>query len=161
LASFAAALDRFPGIVAGYWPIKGELDSRPLLSALAARGRTLALPVVIAEGAPLEFRGWSPGTALIPAGFGTSVPPPGAPILVPGLVLVPLLAFDDALRRLGYGRGYYDITLRALRAAGPVTAIGLAFADQHYASVAPDPWDEPLDAVLTERGWWPHTTPTG
>jgi 5-formyltetrahydrofolate cyclo-ligase len=140
------------GIVAAYWPIGSEIDPRPVMRDLAARGMRVALPVVVARGAPLSFREWRPGLALVPAGFGLSVPPPEAPALEPETLLVPLLAFDRRGRRLGYGGGYYDRTLAALRARKTVRAIGLAFAEQEVAAVPTAPGDERLDAIATERG---------
>ncbi len=139
--------------VSGFWPMGSEIDPRPLMAALAARGHSLCLPVVVGRGLPLLFRRWRPGDALVPAGFGTSVPPPDAPESRPAALLVPLLAFDRRLQRLGYGGGYYDRTLAALRRQGPpIVALGVAFAIQEVDAVPTAPGDEALDAVATEVG---------
>ncbi len=133
-----------------YWPMRSEADPRPLAEGLAARGHELCLPVVVARQAPLIFRLWRPGDALVPGGFGTQVPAPAAAEIRPALLLVPLLAFDRRGFRLGYGGGFYDRTLGQLRATGTVRAIGLAFADQEIAQVPAGPADERLDAIATE-----------
>ena len=153
---FLAAVAMPPGAtVSGYWPMRSELDPRPLMSALSARGHPVCLPVVTGKDRPLLFRAWRPGDALEPGGFGTQVPPPnqmGADQeeIVPSYLLVPLLAFDRAGYRLGYGGGFYDRTLAALRAVGPVSAIGLAFAAQEIDSVPHDATDARLDWIVTE-----------
>jgi 5-formyltetrahydrofolate cyclo-ligase len=139
-------------VFAGYWPLPGEFDPRPLLHALAARGHVCALPVTVAPDAPLLFRRWEPSAPLQSGRYGISQPSPEAPEVVPDWLLVPLLAFDRAGFRLGQGAGYYDRTLAALRASGrPVQAVGLAFAAQEVAEVPRDDHDEPLDWIVTER----------
>lgn len=152
--NFAAALmppERT--IVSGYWPMEEEMDIRPLMTALHERGCTLALPVVAAKRRPLVFRQWRPGDCLVKAGFGLSEPPADAPVIVPQVLLVPLVAFDASGNRLGFGGGFYDRTLLALRTAGPETrAIGIAFAFQEIDNVPHDATDQHLDAVVTERG---------
>jgi len=139
-------------VVAAYWPLAGELDPRPALQRLAARGHRLALPRMQGKALPLMFHAWDWGQPLIQGGFGVMQPDPAAPSAVPDVVLVPLLAFDRVGQRLGYGRGYYDRTLGALRAAGAARlAIGLAFALQEVEAVPFGPADEPLDAIVTEH----------
>ncbi len=133
--------------VAGYWPIRDEIDIRPLLLELHHRGHPIGLPVTPPRGHPLDFRRWTPGAAMLAGRFGT-VYPDGEP-LVPGLVLVPLLAFDRRCFRLGYGGGYYDRTLAALPGA---TAIGCAYALQEMKDVPVEPHDIRLHAIATERG---------
>ncbi len=146
-------------MVAAYWPLAGELDPRPALQRLAARGHRLALPRMQGKALPLAFHAWGWGQPLIRGGFGVLQPDPAAPVAIPDVVLVPLLGFDRHGHRLGYGQGYYDRTLRALRAAGAArVAIGLAFALQEVEAVPAGPADEPLDAVVTEaasRRWSP------
>ncbi len=137
--------------VSGYWPLRDELDPRPILSALATRGQRLCLPVVVESGAPLVFRGWKPDVSLEPAAFGTQVPGADCPVLEPDLLLVPLLAFDRRGFRLGYGGGFYDRTLATLRGRRPVLAVGLAFAAQEVDAVPVEAGDEPLDRIVTER----------
>jgi 5-formyltetrahydrofolate cyclo-ligase len=154
LAGFGMALlgERRFRSVAGYWPMRSEIDIRPLLMALADTGRDVALPVVTRIGQPLEFRRWRPGEALEPVRFGTAHPNPAARTLEPDVVLVPLLAFDDRHYRLGYGAGHYDRTLADLRRRKRLLAIGVAYSAQRVAEVPVDSWDEALDLVLTERG---------
>jgi 5-formyltetrahydrofolate cyclo-ligase len=138
-------------VVAGFAPIGDEIDVLPLLSTLSADGHPCALPVVVGRGAPLAFRAWTPGMALIEAQFGVGVPPASSPEVRPSVVLVPLLAFDGAGQRIGYGAGFYDRTLQALRRDGEVLAIGIAYADQQIESVPVDGNDARLDLVVTER----------
>ncbi|MBI2235834.1 MAG: 5-formyltetrahydrofolate cyclo-ligase [Magnetospirillum sp.] len=138
--------------VAGYWPMGDEIDPRPLLLALAAAGRRLALPVVAAPGQPLEFRAWSWGDDLEPGRFGTTHPLAHAAAVEPDLLLVPLLAFDRQGGRLGYGGGFYDRTLDMLRRKRHVSAIGIAFAAQEVAAIPHDGRDQRLDGVATEIG---------
>lgn len=139
-------------VFAGYWPLPGEFDPRPLLEGLSARGHVCALPVTVAPTAPLLFRRWAPGAPLQSGRYGILEPQDDAPPVVPDWLLVPLLAFDRAGFRLGQGAGYYDRTLAALRASGrPVQAVGLAFAGQEVAEVPRDPHDEPMDWIVTER----------
>lgn len=135
--------------VAAYWPMRTEADPRPVLAALHARGIPLALPVVLGRGQPLAFRAWAPGAAMVPGGFGVQVPAEDRPV-VPRALVVPLLAFDRAGFRLGYGGGFYDRTLAALRATGPVLAVGLAYAVQEVAHVPRTIDDQRLDRIVTE-----------
>ncbi|MCA3327357.1 MAG: 5-formyltetrahydrofolate cyclo-ligase [Roseomonas sp.] len=135
-------------IIAGYWPMVGEMDPRPLMLALASRGHALALPITPPRGKPLAFRAWVPGAALSPGPMGTSEPV-GGDELRPDILLVPLLAFDRAGRRLGYGGGYYDRTLAALPGA---KAIGIAYAGQEMPEVPAGPQDFRLPLIATEAG---------
>lgn len=134
--------------VAGFWPMGSEIDIRPLMQALAERGHGLALPVTPKRGKPLSFRAWRPGEPLAAGPFGTRQPAAGEAV-EPDFLLVPLLAFDRAGRRLGYGGGYYDRTLAALPRA---TALGVAYALQEVREVPAGPDDVRLAAVATETG---------
>ena len=125
-----------------------EVDVRPLLATLAERGHSLALPVTTPRGQPLLFRRWRPGDALGRGPLGTSYPAAGEEVR-PDWLLVPLLAFDRAGRRLGYGGGYYDRTLSALPGA---VAIGCAHAVQEAPEVPAGPDDVRLAWVATENG---------
>lgn len=135
-------------IWAGYWPMGTEIDIRPLLHRLAARG-PVVLPVTPPRGQPLTFRRWQPGGAMKPERFGT-VAPTGE-VMVPDVLLVPLLAFDLTGARLGYGGGFYDRTLAGLPGR---RSIGCAFAAQQVDRVPAEPHDFRLDAVATEREVW-------
>lgn len=146
-------IERPPRVVAGTWPLKGELDPRPLMHRLEARGAVLALPRTGRRGEPLVFHRWTNDTPMVAGRFGLTEPAAESPVVVPELVLVPLLAFDRAGGRLGYGAGFYDRTLRALRAAGAVRAIGIAYAAQEVDQVPMGQTDERLDAIVTERGF--------
>lgn len=136
--------------VSAYWPMGSEIDPRPAMTRLFGEGHPIGLPVIPGRRQPLVFRAWRPGQVLEPGGFGTSRPAADQPVVVPRLLLVPLLAFDRAGYRLGYGGGFYDRTLATLRAQGPVTAVGVAFAVQEVPAVPRDETDERLDLVVTE-----------
>jgi 5-formyltetrahydrofolate cyclo-ligase len=142
-----------PGaIVSGYWPLAGELDPRPAMHRLADLGHPLALPRVQGWGRPLAFHAWQPGDPLRAGPFEVMEPSPDAPLVIPRILLVPLLAFDRVGRRLGYGAGYYDMVLRDLRAQSRAPcAIGVAFAAQEVDEVPTGPRDQMLDTVVTER----------
>jgi len=156
-AALAAHLAGLEGrVVAGYLPIRTEADPRPAMTALAARNR-VCVPVIEGPGRPLSFREWRPGCALEEGPFRVMVPVGGA-ALVPDVLIVPMLAFDAAFYRLGYGGGFYDRTLEGLRAAAPpgpggrVRAVGLAFAAQGVAALPVETTDQPLDEIVTETG---------
>jgi 5-formyltetrahydrofolate cyclo-ligase len=134
-------------VVSGFWPLGEEIDIRPLLRALHQRGNRVALPVTPKRGEALTFREWRPGDALIPERFGTMRPT--GEVLVPDMLLIPLLAFDAAGGRLGYGAGFYDRTLAALPNR---FRLGCAFAAQQVDAVPVGPYDIRLDAVATENG---------
>lgn len=152
-AHFLSAFTLPPGaIVAGYVPMGDELDVLPLLRALAGRGHPLALPVVVARQPTLTFRRWTEGAALEAGVRGTRHPAPSAATVTPRVLLVPLLAIDADGIRLGYGKGYYDLTIAALRAAGPVLAVGVGQSVQCVERLPRDPWDQPLDAFVSEDG---------
>ena len=137
-------------VVAGYSPIRSEIDPAPLMRELAARGAQLALPAIAARGQSLRFRIWTPGDRLLPGPLGILEPSPAAAEIIPDIVLVPLAAFDRAGHRIGYGAGHYDRTLTELRALKPIVAIGLAFAVQEIETIPALPHDVRLDYVLTE-----------
>ena len=141
-----------PRVVSGYVPMRDELDCLPLLSAIAEQGIATVAPVMVAKGERLIFRLWRPGDPLVPAAFGVSEPSSSAPRLEPDLLFVPLAAFDAEGFRLGYGGGFYDRTLAALRALKPVAAIGLAYDEQRVDQVPREPTDARLDAILTPYG---------
>ncbi|MDP7546364.1 MAG: 5-formyltetrahydrofolate cyclo-ligase [Alphaproteobacteria bacterium] len=152
--NFLAAIPLSPAcIVSAYWPLGDELDSRPLLHALYQAGHGVALPVVMARGQALCFRLWRPGDGLAESSFGVLEPLPGAMAVTPDVVGAPFLACDAQGFRLGYGGGYYDRTIRALRQSVPgLLAVGLGFAAQAMAALPYDDHDEGLDWLVNERG---------
>jgi 5-formyltetrahydrofolate cyclo-ligase len=138
-------------IVSGFMPIRSEVSPLPLLRKLAAAGARLALPVVAGPGRPLIMRAWAFGAPLAAGVWGIRQPPPEAAEVAPDILLVPLLAFDRTGHRIGYGAGYYDLTIAAMRKSKSVIAAGIAFAAQEIAEVPATPRDAQLDLVLTER----------
>ena len=141
-----------PGIiVSGFSPMKSEIDPIPLMRRLADIGAQLALPVVVAKGQPLVMRSWTVGDHLRAGTWGIREPEVAAALVEPDVLIVPLLAFDRRGHRIGYGAGYYDLTLAALRERKPVIAIGIAFAIQEIDAVPDEPGDARLDFVMTEK----------
>jgi 5-formyltetrahydrofolate cyclo-ligase len=138
-------------ILAGYWPMDTEMDVRPALVALDRTGVLVTLPEVAAKDRPLRFRAWRAGEPLVQGDHGTVHPETSAPLMRPDVVLVPLLAFDRRGYRLGWGGGYYDRTLELLRKTGACVAIGVAYAAQEVDEVPTDPYDQPLDWIITEK----------
>jgi 5-formyltetrahydrofolate cyclo-ligase len=136
--------------VAGYWPVGGEIDPRPLMAALAKAGRTVALPRMESRAGPARFLAWRGGEALTADAFGVPSPPPTGADLSPRLILTPLLAFDRAGRRLGQGGGHYDRIISLYRAHGCV-ALGLAYAEQEMERVPAGAHDAHLDWVITPK----------
>jgi len=137
-------------VVAGYSPIRSEIDPLPLMRKLAVPGARLALPAIVAGDQPLKFRAWSPGDRLRRGRLGILEPSAEAKEVIPDILLVPLAAFDRAGHRIGYGAGHYDYTLAHLRRLKPIIAIGLAFAAQEIEAVPALQHDVALDYVLTE-----------
>jgi 5-formyltetrahydrofolate cyclo-ligase len=141
-----------PGmIVSGFMPMKSEINPLPLMRALADAGARLALPVVAGRGKPLVMRAYALGETLAAGVWGIREPKPDAPEVLPDVVIVPLLVFARDGHRIGYGAGYYDMTIAGLRAKKTIHAVGIGFAAQEIASVPTTPRDAPLDLVLTER----------
>jgi 5-formyltetrahydrofolate cyclo-ligase len=141
-----------PGVtVSGFMPLKSEINPLPLMQKLAEAGAQLALPAIAGRGKPLLMRAWQFGAPLDRGQWGIREPKRDAPEVEPDILLVPLLAFDRAGYRLGYGAGYYDMTIHRLRALKSVTAVGIAFAAQEVPKIPATPRDERLDLVLTER----------
>ena len=141
-----------PGaIVSGFMPLKSEINPLPLMRKAVAAGATLALPAIDGRGKPLILRAWAFGDDFARGQWGIREPKPDAPVVAPDILIVPLAAFDRAGHRVGYGAGYYDMTIRALRAKKKVIAIGIAFAAQEIPHVPATERDERLDLVLTER----------
>jgi len=139
-------------LVSGFAPLPDEFRLWPLLRRLAAEGVPLALPALQGKGKPLAFRAWRPGDQMASGVWGIAEPTPDKPSVEPDILLVPLLAFDLAGWRLGYGGGFYDRTLRRLRADKPVLAVGIAYTEQRVDAVPHLDYDERLDWVLTPSG---------
>ena len=137
-------------VFSAYWPIKGEPDLRPLMAELHADGVTVALPIVETKAAPLTFRRWSPDTKMVRGDWNIPVPPPDAPEVTPEIALAPLVGWTAEGYRLGYGGGYFDRTLAALKPRPLV--IGIGFESARLQTIFPQPHDIPLDLILTERG---------
>ncbi len=136
--------------VSGYMAMRGEPDPAPAMVNACARG-PVCVPVVVGKGLPLAFRAWTPGVQMVEGAFGALIPVAEEEV-TPEVLIVPLLAFDAAGYRLGYGGGFYDRTLERLRAAGPVLAVGFAWAGQEVEDLPREATDQPLDAVVTEAG---------
>lgn len=134
------------GPVSAYWPMRSEADPRPILEALHERGLSLCLPAIVEKR--MIFRRWAPYEPIVPGGFGTLVPDPAQPEIVPAILIVPLAAFDRRGYRIGYGKGHYDAKLAEI---GPVTSIGIAYAAQEIDTVPDEPHDRRLDWIVTER----------
>ena len=138
-------------VVSGFSPMKSEISPIPLMRKLADVGASLALPAISGRGKPLIMRAWAFGEPLNSGQWGIREPLPEARAVEPDILIVPLAAFDRAGHRIGYGAGYYDMTINALREKRPVVAIGIAFAAQEISSVPATERDARLDLVLTER----------
>jgi len=159
LAGYAAALiEAFgPGVYAAYLPIRSELSPIALVGELVAADMTTVMPITPEPENPLSFHQWAPGMPLAEGPYGTKQPPSSNPKIDPDVILAPMLAFDAACRRLGYGGGFYDRTIADLISKGrDVRVIGVAFSGQMVAAVPTGPYDMALDAVLTPEGMvWP------
>ena len=136
--------------VGGYWPIRSEVDPRPLMEGLLARDQSVALSQILHPH--LSWREWHPGDMLVHGGFGVSEPGPDAPEVFPRALLVPLAAFDRRGGRLGYGKGHFDRSIAELSSRHPVLAIGLAYTVQEIEDVPREPHDRLLDLIVTEAG---------
>ncbi|MHA6325721.1 5-formyltetrahydrofolate cyclo-ligase [Roseivivax sp. CAU 1753] len=135
--------------LAGYMPIRSEIDPRPAMAEAAAHG-PVAVPVVDGADRPLRFALWTPDCAMTEGAFGACVPAMQS-FIVPEILIVPLVAFTRTGARLGYGGGFYDRTLAQLRARGATLAIGFAYAAQEDPDLPQEDTDQPLDLVVTER----------
>ena len=138
-------------VISGFMPLKSEINPLPLMRRLGDRGAGLALPVIDGRGRPLIMRAFAFGDELNSGQWGIREPKPEASEAAPDIMLVPLLAFDRYGKRIGYGAGYYDMTIAKFRAIKPVLTVGIAFAAQEIADVPVTERDARLDLVLTER----------
>ncbi len=152
IAARGLPIEVTPGaIVSGFMPMKTEINPLPLLRKIAGQGAQLALPCIAGRGKALIMRAWKFGDAFKEGQWGIREPMPDAPEVAPDILIVPLACFDRAGHRIGYGAGYYDMTIHVLRAKKKVVAIGVAFAAQEIAQVPATERDERLDFVLTEK----------
>ena len=150
IAEQALALPELKDVqpVGGYWPIRSEVDPRPIMRGLVKRGQTVALSQILHPR--LSWREWRPGDVLVKGGFGVREPGPDAPECFPRALLVPLAAFDRTGGRLGYGKGHFDRAIAALSEMHPVVTVGLAYSVQEVPSVPAEPHDRRLDLIVTE-----------
>jgi 5-formyltetrahydrofolate cyclo-ligase len=138
-----------PQILSAYWPYKGEVDLRPLMKRLQEKGWITALPSVVGKRLPLEFLRWTSDMEMDAGVYGISVPRI-RDVVRPDIIVMPCVAFDEENYRLGYGAGYFDITL--VRMDPRPKSIGVAFEFARLKSIQPLPTDIPLDLVVTEAG---------
>jgi 5-formyltetrahydrofolate cyclo-ligase len=148
-AAVREVLAGIPGPLGVYWPFRAEFDPRHLVDAEIAGGRRVALPVVVDRRGPLEYRAWKPGDALVDGVWNIPVPEK-RDLVTPAVVLAPLVGFDRACYRLGYGGGYFDRTLAAL--SPRPHAIGIGFSAQEIATIHPQDFDIAMDLIVTETG---------
>ena len=143
-------------LVGAYWPIRREVDVSPFVEWLVAQGAAAALPVVVGKGQPLQFRRWQPGDPLEKGTYDIPQPPatpavqPATPAVEPAVLLIPLVGFDAACFRLGYGGGFYDRALGTFRRR-PMT-IGIGFELARLETIQPQPYDVAMDYIVTEAG---------
>ena len=138
-------------VIAVFWPIKSEINIRPLIEKLYQAGCSIALPEVVAPSKVLLFRKWTPRAKMTKGSYNTFVLTANAAVTEPDWILVPLLAFDSERFRLGYGGGYYDATLSQLAKKREIFTIGVAYDVQEFDAVPKESSDFQLDAVLTEK----------
>ncbi len=141
----AAVGDIAGRVVSFYWPFRGEPDLRPLVAAVAARGGTPALPVVVERARPLVFRAYRPGDKLEKGVWNIPIPAAAHPV-VPDVVIAPLVGVDPGNYRLGYGGGFFDRTLASL--ANRPLVIGVGYDIQRIETIHPQPHDIPMDRVI-------------
>jgi len=150
LAAYLADLPEFT-IIAGFMPIRTEIDPVPLMAELHKAGKSVSVPVIEGKGKPLRFSRWSPETAMIDGPFGAKIPAVDD-FLEPDVLITPLLAYDARGYRLGYGGGFYDRSFQRLRDLKPITAVGFAYSAQMVPEVPTEATDQRLDAIVTETG---------
>lgn len=136
-------------LVGCYWPFRREFNCLPYMRAVLQSGRRVALPVVIGRGHPLEFRCWSEKAAMERGVWNIPHPASGEPVF-PSALVIPLVGFDDAGYRLGYGAGYYDITIASFSVRPVLVAVGFEFS--RLSTIHPQPHDRPMDVIITETG---------
>lgn len=141
-----------PQVIAGYWPVREEMDVMPLLTALHGRGHTIVLPQVMRQDKLMTFRYWQPSAEMLDGPYGLKEPGADAPAVDPAVLIVPMVAFDARGHRLGYGAGYYDRCFSAWRAAGrDFIAIGAAYQQQAFDVVPAEGHDVPMNIIVTDK----------
>ncbi|MGA7265166.1 MAG: 5-formyltetrahydrofolate cyclo-ligase [Stellaceae bacterium] len=147
-ANLRALLLERPVVTLGvYWPFQAEFDPRSLIDWVIAQGHAVALPAVVDKKGPLEYRAWRPGDALVDGVWNIPIPEVRH-VVLPQAVLGPLVGFDRQCYRLGYGGGYFDRTLAAFSV--PPLAIGVGFEMSQIETIFPQPFDIPMDVIVTE-----------
>lgn len=136
-------------VIGSYWPVKSEADASPLLTYYYEQGHVCGLPVVQGANKPLLFREWRPGNLLVSGIYNILTPDETAPLVIPTVLFVPVLGFDNRGHRLGHGEGYYDRTLESLRAQHPIIAIGIAFDCQQADIIPQNDHDQPMNYIIT------------
>ena len=156
----AEAIAKFPfpvkvpkgAIVSGFFPMKTELSLIPLMRALEASGAEIALPRMVGRGNPLSMRAWKFGDPLVAGQWGIREPAPDAKEVAPDILLVPFAAFDRHGYRVGYGAGYYDMTIAGLKTKKKVVTVGFGFEAQEVDQCPVETHDQKLDFLMTEKG---------
>jgi len=156
IASLEPIVMAVDGPVSFYWPFRGEPNLRPLMRRMVAAGKTVALPVVLQQRQPMEFRPWTPGCEMLLGVWNIPIPDTRERV-TPRLLLAPVVGFDPQRYRLGYGGGFFDRTLAAL--GGARTVIGVGYDTQALATIHPLPHDIPMDRIVTESGFRHEASP--
>jgi 5-formyltetrahydrofolate cyclo-ligase len=131
-----------------YWPFRSEIDVRELAHRHIESGGVVALPVVVEKNAPVEFWRWRPEVPMARGLFNIPIPAE-RDVVAPDVLIVPLVGFDRAGYRLGYGGGYYDRTLAASQPRPRTLAI--AFAEAELDTIYPQPHDIPMTRIINDR----------
>jgi 5-formyltetrahydrofolate cyclo-ligase len=138
-------------VISAFVPLRGEVACMAIIKKLGVMGHLTALPVVMDRDSPMVFREYALGDSTKPGVMGQQEPLPDAAALIPDVLLIPMLGFNRAGYRLGYGTGFYDRTLESLRKHKPIKAIGMAYSTQEMPELAVETHDQPLDVLITEK----------
>lgn len=155
MAETAASTIEFDphSVVSGFWPMRSEVDVRPMMFSLREKGGRLCIPAIL-DKTTMIFRELVRGAPMVDMGFGTVGPDEAAEILDPVVMLVPLAAFDSRGHRIGYGAGYYDRAIQRLRDKGiSPRLVGIAYDCQQVEHVPDEPHDIVIPELLTESGF--------
>lgn len=138
-------------VISAYWPIRSEVNIEPLMEKLVRNGHFLCLPCVATDGKSLVFRRYRLGDILDTGPYSLPQPMETSEEMQPYVLVVPMLAFSREGNRLGYGKGFYDRTIRSIRKEKPITVIGIAFSDQEVDSIPTEEHDQVMDWIITEK----------